>query len=94
MDREAWRAAVHGVAKSRTRLKQLSSSSSSSSSSSRCFVMWDVEKYQPKAGGDWLSIHFLKLLKCLSSVQLLSCVRLFATPWTAARQASLSITNS
>ena len=30
----------------------------------------------------------------LSSVQLLSCVQLFATPWTAARQASLSITNS
>ena len=28
------------------------------------------------------------------SVQLLSCVRFFATPWTAARQASLSITNS
>ena len=30
----------------------------------------------------------------ISSVQFLSCVRLFATPWTAARQASLSITNS
>ena len=29
-----------------------------------------------------------------SSVQSLSGVRLFATPWTAARQASLSITNS
>ena len=29
-----------------------------------------------------------------SSVQSLSCVRLFATPWTAACQASLSITNS
>ena len=29
-----------------------------------------------------------------SSVQLLSQVRLFATPWTSARQASLSITNS
>ena len=28
------------------------------------------------------------------SVQLLSRVRLFATPWTAASQASLSITNS
>ena len=28
------------------------------------------------------------------SVQSLSCVLLFATPWTAARQASLSITNS
>ena len=30
----------------------------------------------------------------LSSVQSLSCVRFFATPWTAARQASLSIINS
>ena len=30
----------------------------------------------------------------LSSVQLLTCVQLFATPWTAARQASLSFTNS
>jgi len=29
-----------------------------------------------------------------SSVQLLSCVRLFVTPWIAAHQASLSITNS
>ena len=29
----------------------------------------------------------------LSSVQSLSCVQLFATPWTAAHQASLSITN-
>ena len=38
-----------------------------------------------------------KLRQChrsLRSVQLLSCVRLFATSWTAARQASLSITNS
>ena len=32
--------------------------------------------------------------KPYSSVQLLSHVRLFATPWTAAHQASLSITNS
>ena len=29
-----------------------------------------------------------------SSVQSLSCIQLFATPWTAAHQASLSITNS
>ena len=29
MDREAWRSAIHGVTKSRTRLKRLSSSSSS-----------------------------------------------------------------
>ena len=30
----------------------------------------------------------------LSSVQLLSCVRPYVTPWTVAHQASLSITNS
>ena len=34
------------------------------------------------------------LVSQFSSVQSLSCVQLFATPWTAARQASLSITNS
>ena len=34
------------------------------------------------------------LLWCISSVQSLSRVRLFANPWTAARQACLSITNS
>ena len=32
--------------------------------------------------------------KLFSSLQMLSHVRLFATPWTAAHQASLSITNS
>ena len=39
---------------------------------------------------------FYLLLSCtfFSSVQSLSQVRLFATPWTAAHQASLSITNS
>ena len=47
-------------------------------------------------------LNEVKYLKCLahcltysfSSVQSLSRVRLFVTPWTAARQASLSITNS
>ena len=34
------------------------------------------------------------LFTSISSVLLLSCVRLFVTPWTTARQASLSITNS
>ena len=33
-------------------------------------------------------------VQAISSVQSLSCVRLFATPWAAACQASLSITNS
>ena len=40
----------------------------------------------------WFFIHFISFQ--FSSVQSLSHVRLFATPWTAARQASLSITNS
>ena len=43
--------------------------------------------YSPweRTKGPWL---------CFSSVQLLSCVQLFATPWIAAHQAFLSITNS
>ena len=41
----------------------------------------------------WLWMAFLKGLQ-FSSVQLLSHVRLFATPWTIAHQASLSINNS
>ena len=36
----------------------------------------------------------LKEANQFSSVQSLSCVQLFATPWTSACQASLSITNS
>ena len=36
----------------------------------------------------------LPAMQEFSSVQLLSCVQLFVTPWTAACQASLSITNS
>ena len=36
----------------------------------------------------------LNIFLCLSSVQSLSHVRLFAIPWTAAHQASLSFTNS
>ena len=37
---------------------------------------------------------FPSLFNRFSSVQLLSCVPLFAIPWTAAHQAFLSITNS
>ena len=48
---------------------------------------------------EWVAISFSKgLVKDQvsgdSSVQLLSRVQLFVTPWTAARRASLSITNS
>ena len=54
--------------------------------------------------GDWLhsivnivnatELYILKWLKYICSVQSLRRVWLFATPWTAACQASLSITNS
>ena len=39
---------------------------------------------------EWIWVPALQF----SSVQLLSCARLFVTPWIAARQGSLSITNS
>ena len=41
-----------------------------------------------------MTLTLILLLLLFSSVQSLSRLRLFATPWTAARQASLSITNS
>ena len=51
--------------------------------------LWNCSKSQihPKTMICFPSVQF-------SSVQLFSHVRLFATPWIAARQASLSITNS
>ena len=54
-----------------------------------------------RVGHDWVHTHkyththtHTHTTSVVSSVQSLSRVRLFATPWTAARQASLSITNS
>ena len=44
-----------------------------------------VEKY---------CVVYMYTISSVQSVQLLSCVWLFATPWIAARQASLPITNS
>ena len=49
---------------------------------------WGFNELKFKCLGDvWHIVQFI-------SVQLLSRVRLFVTPWIAARQASLSITNS
>ena len=45
-------------------------------------------------GKSRMIFRFLAYQPKFSSVQSLSCVRLFMTPWTAAHQASLSITNS
>jgi len=64
---------------SQTRLKRVSSSSSRGN--------YDiVEGFPP--------IRTLILILSLIIVQSPSCVRIFATPWSAARQASLSITDS
>ena len=44
-------------------------------------------------GKNWSKVNaYNQTVRTISSVQPLSCVRLFATPWTAAHQASLSIT--
>ena len=48
---------------------------------------------QPLLKTVWRFLKKLKKELAFSSVQSLSHVRLFATPWTTARQASLSITN-
>ena len=45
-------------------------------------------------GGTHVTRTSIQFMWTISSVQLLSRVRLFATPWIVARQASLSITNS
>ena len=52
-----------------------------------CFKIWNSPAGIPSPPLALFGVQF-------SSVQSLSRVRLFATPWTAARQASLSITNS
>ena len=56
-------------------------------------LLMKVKEESEKAGLK-LNIQNMKIMASgpISSVQLLSCVRLFATPWIAARQASLSIT--
>ena len=79
MDRGGWRATVHGVAKSWTWLKPLGT------------LVIHIALLQPCSsdmnGTKTTSVQF-------SSIQSLSLVGLFVTPWIAAHQASLSIANS
>ena len=77
-DGGAWWAAVYGVAQNWTQLKWLSSSSSTIKNN----LLFQVSNNPA---------HFMFNT---SSVQSLSPVWLFVTPWIAAHQASLSITNS
>ena len=65
---------------------------------SGCVVFHFVRNFQIVFQSGCVILHFCQPCKSdpvsLSSVQSLSCVRLFVTPWTAARQASLSFTIS
>ena len=54
----------------------------------------DGELVSPEGTQEDNNSCHIAAIRQFSSVQLLSRVRLFATPWTAAPQASLSITNS
>ena len=58
------------------------------------FISWKVNNQYNKYIKPEYSFIFLFLLKIIVVVQSLSHVWLSVTPWTAARQASLSITNS
>ena len=93
MDRRASRATVHRVAKSQTQLKWLSMQALKGHR--LALKKRKLRSYTTflKTYCSYINYNNVILVQ-LSSVQLLSCVWLFATPQTVARQASLSITNS
>ena len=55
---------------------------------------WAIPITKRHCLNSWTFCASLGLIIIVSSVQSLSPVRLFVTPWTTARQSSLSITNS
>ena len=100
-DGGAWWAAVYGVAQSRTRLKRLSSSSIVDSQCFSCiaksfsFIFKDSHRSRVKSKVLVSTSHITETYALQSPpCPLLSHVQLFVTPWTAAHQDSLSITNS
>ena len=84
MDREAWRAAIHSQLSDWTELNWYDI---------KYIIYYQIMQYY-KCALTTSCISILSLMHSLSSVQSLRHVRLFATPWIAAHQASLSITNS
>ena len=95
MDKEAWHAAVHRVTKDQTQLSEEVTELNTlypcvhAQSLQSCLTL--CEPRHCNLSGS--SVHGI-LQARISSVQLLSRVRLFATPWTVACQASLSNSNS
>ena len=65
----------------------------SEAQSSKVFFFSQVTKLGSSWVGIWTKLQALRH-SVSQSVQSLSCVQFFATPWSAAHQASLSITNS
>ena len=63
-------------------------------SSSLYWLLHGLRLWAVKCSQSSWQLCFLWICLRISSVQLLSCVRLFVTPWTEVRQASLSITIS
>ena len=96
MDREAWRAAVHGVAKSWTWLSNWTELNWTEHfllpNLLSCVWLWGPNLGARSVYRLFGSFYIFEN-KISQSVQLLSHVQLFAIPWTAADQASLSIIN-
>ena len=85
-DRETWSTTIHGVAKSQTWF--------SNWTTTIILIFFHFKNSSLYIHYDNTVRENLVYFCTVSSVQLLSHIRLFATPWIAAHQASLSITNS
>ena len=99
MDREAWHAAVHGVAKSWTWLSDVHVHFFKLEIELKSWIFL-VLQFADGSLLDFLDSMIMCFNYCdkshpisINSVQLLSRVRLFATPWITAHQTSLSITD-
>ena len=101
MDREAWSAAIHGVAKSRTWLSdwtELNRIYQLFYLFMKCILFLNNSPFViPKAGWlinsicCWYTLVKLINLVCVCLLSCFSHVQLFVTPWTVAHQAPLSM---